>query len=106
FPPITKRHNIRMLLVFGRSIETAWGRCPKCGYVDNLYRSNGALTITYCRGGLPPEVEHEQRDILGQSQGTHRHQVICAHINFEHFHAGCKICDYHFGFRTPGGTNG
>lgn len=101
FPKISKRFSLRMYLTFGTTLEVAWFSCPKCHYKDNLYRENSALSISYCRGGMPPEIEHVERDLLGQSQGVHRHQVNCAHIPFEHFHGVCKVCDFIFGIRVP-----
>jgi hypothetical protein len=103
FPKITSHFSFKLFFAIGHGkYEMAWLNCPKCGVNDNLYRTNGALTISYCRGGMPPEVEHEQRDILGQVHGTHKHQVNCAHIAFEHFHGMCKVCDFIFGVRIPG----
>lgn len=104
FPKVSTRFSIRMFLAFGTSLEVAWFKCPKCQYKDNLYRSNGGISISYCKGNMPAEIEHEQRDLLGQSHGTVKHPVNCAHVNFEHFHGVCKICDYIFGIKIPEGT--
>lgn len=103
FPKTTRGYNLKFYLTFHTGLSAAWTNCPKCGYKDNLFRGSSGITIGYCRGGLPVEVEHESKDVFGQSQGKHSHQIICAHISFEHFHAACQVCDFTWGFSIPGG---
>jgi hypothetical protein len=87
--------------VFGRKIPIAVLTCPKCKYTDDVFKKRGAFPISYCRGSQPAEIEQELMNPFSGEKKTEKHTIICAHLNFEHFHCQCQVCDFPFAVTMP-----
>lgn len=80
------------------SYNEALIECPKCKAVDDFYsrRKTRRFESYYCPGNQPAEIEHS--DMFG---GKHKHPIVCAGLDLEHFHTQCRACGFTFLMALP-----